>query len=198
MSITAVGFPQTADNVAWARSVYPLTHADAVCDLFQSNVLTPRQLLLDDIATAQASGTIAEGIADTDPWGNRKLRSQLSARTGIPAEQILVFDDFGRYEKHRRAISDSNRGAAAEAHAVLTASGRTTNPFPAQGVMWFADIAGCDNSFAAAERLVQEHGVLVTPGEFYGVPGSVRIGLTREPAEAAEGLDRLVSALTTW
>lgn len=378
MTLVQTGLPETPDNVAWARSVHPLTHGGGICDLFQSNVLTPRQLLLEDVAAAQAGGVIEAGLADTDPWGSAKLRDQLAARTGIPAERILlttgcsnglvvvcraflepgshlivesptyqplertpamfgaeitkvvrtpegidlqalenalrpttrlvaltnlhnptsalmtddelravrdlaqrvgavvvvdevygdlaaeragrggwgaavapgvislgsltkayglpmlscgwilvpeehvdrvrhawsdtelgtsdllqaisttVFERFDVYEDHRRSISSANRAVAAEAHPALVAAGRTTNAFPPQGVMWFADIVGCDNSFAAADRLVRDHGVLVTPGEFYGVPGSVRIGLTRDPGEVTQGLDRLVSALTSW
>lgn len=379
MSLTQIALPDTGDNVAWARSVYPLTHSGRVCDLFQSNVLTPRQLLLEDVANAQVDGVLEAGISDTDPWGSAKLRGQLAARTTVPAERILlttgcsnglvvvcraflepgshvvvesptyqplartpamfgaevttvprnpasgidldqlaaalrsttrlvaltnlhnptsslasddevraardlaaqvgavvvidevygdlaaespgrsgpgavvapgvislcsltkayglpmlscgwilvpeehrervrrawsdtelgtsdllqaisttVFDRFELYEDHRRQIADRNRAAGRQAHASLVAAGRTTNPFPAQGVTWFADLVGCEDSFAAAARLVQDQGVLVTPGEFYGVPGSVRVGLTRDPAEVAEGLDRLVSALTSW
>jgi aspartate/methionine/tyrosine aminotransferase len=40
-----------------------------------------------------------------------------------------------------------------------------------------------------------EQGVLVAPGEFYGVPGAVRVGLGRSPERVRAGLERLSGVL---
>jgi aspartate/methionine/tyrosine aminotransferase len=45
------------------------------------------------------------------------------------------------------------------------------------------------------ERGVAEHGVLVSPGEFFETPGSFRLSWTAEASVVAEGLERLAALL---
>ena len=67
---------------------------------------------------------------------------------------------------------------------------------PAGGLIAFPRVRGVANTRAFVERAIREHGVLVVPGEFFGAPGHVRIGIgARRPAVLAEGLARLARAL---
>jgi aspartate/methionine/tyrosine aminotransferase len=50
-------------------------------------------------------------------------------------------------------------------------------------------------SLARIERGVTEQGVLVSPGEFFGEPGSFRLSWTAEPQIVVAGLERLAAVL---
>jgi len=58
----------------------------------------------------------------------------------------------------------------------------------------FALVAVRD-SVEAAERLLEEHGILVNPGECFGAPGYVRVSLGSEPGFARNAYEELARAL---
>jgi len=51
------------------------------------------------------------------------------------------------------------------------------------------------NSTALVERLRDEHGVLIVPGDHFGMDGFLRIGFGNEPADLTEGLKRIAAPL---
>jgi aspartate/methionine/tyrosine aminotransferase len=51
------------------------------------------------------------------------------------------------------------------------------------------------NSTALVERLRDEHGVLIVPGDHFGMDGYLRIGFGNEPADLAAGLERMAGPL---
>ena len=67
---------------------------------------------------------------------------------------------------------------------------------PAGGLISFPRVRGVSDTRAFVDRAIREHGVLVVPGEFFGAPGHVRIGIgARRATILAEGLRRLGHAL---
>ncbi len=64
---------------------------------------------------------------------------------------------------------------------------------PPWGLTAFADV-GVADTYALAHHLLK-HGILVIPGEFFGKPGRVRIGLGGDPAALPAALDALGAQL---
>jgi aspartate/methionine/tyrosine aminotransferase len=69
---------------------------------------------------------------------------------------------------------------------------------PEFGIIAFPRIAGVDDTLALAEYLVREHQVDVVPGEFFGLPGHLRLGCGVPAATLEEGLKRLTRGLEAW
>ena len=67
---------------------------------------------------------------------------------------------------------------------------------PAGGTVVFPRLRGIADSKAFAERALAKHRVCVVPGEFFGAPGHIRIGIGgRDTGRLEEGLRRLGAAL---
>jgi len=62
---------------------------------------------------------------------------------------------------------------------------------PEFGIIAFPRIEGVEDTIALSEYLAREHQVDVVPGEFFGLPGHIRIGCGVPAATLEEGLARL-------
>ena len=62
---------------------------------------------------------------------------------------------------------------------------------PEFGIIAFPRIEGVEDTIALSEFLAREHQVDAVPGEFFGLPGHLRIGCGVPPATLEEGLARL-------
>lgn len=66
---------------------------------------------------------------------------------------------------------------------------------PTAGLFGFATSSRPENMLARIERAATEHGVLVAPGSFFGIPGGFRLAWSIDRALLDEGLARLGRAL---
>jgi len=66
---------------------------------------------------------------------------------------------------------------------------------PAYGCIAFPRLRQFPNSLLFAETLAADYGVLVTPGEFFGAAGHVRLGFGRAPELVDEALGRFAEML---
>jgi aspartate/methionine/tyrosine aminotransferase len=66
---------------------------------------------------------------------------------------------------------------------------------PEYGCMYFPKIVGQEDTRALARLLWDRHGILIAPGEYFGMKGHMRIGFGGDAAELDEGLTRLHRAL---
>ncbi len=73
--------------------------------------------------------------------------------------------------------------------------GLVTADLPAAGVLVFPALTGIADTRPFCHRLMRDHGVLVVPGECFGVPGYVRVGFGGLPDDLRRGLDALSAAL---
>ncbi|HEY5835776.1 capreomycidine synthase [Streptomyces sp.] len=73
--------------------------------------------------------------------------------------------------------------------------GLVSADLPQAGVLLFPALTGMADTRPFCHRLMREHGVLVVPGECFGVPGHVRVGFGGRPADLRRGLDALSAAL---
>ncbi len=66
---------------------------------------------------------------------------------------------------------------------------------PAGGLVGFVRLHRVPDTRAFAERILRERGVAVAEGEFFGVPGSIRVGFGIDEPKLRGGLERLGAAL---
>jgi aspartate/methionine/tyrosine aminotransferase len=67
---------------------------------------------------------------------------------------------------------------------------------PHAGIICFPRIEGVDDTVALARRALQDHGVMTSPGEYFGMPGHLRIGVGHPDVEhVREGLRLLGETL---
>ena len=69
---------------------------------------------------------------------------------------------------------------------------------PEFGIIAFPRIEGVEDTIALSEYLAREHQVDVVPGEFFGLPGHIRIGCGVPAATLEEGLARLGRGITSF
>jgi aspartate/methionine/tyrosine aminotransferase len=69
---------------------------------------------------------------------------------------------------------------------------------PVHGLICFPRIEGVDDTLALQEHLVRAHDVDAVPGEYFGVPGHLRIGYGLEPEVLREALERLAAGITSY
>jgi len=69
---------------------------------------------------------------------------------------------------------------------------------PDFGIYAFPRVLGVDDTGRLAEHLVEEWGVDVVPGEFFGLPGHLRVGCGVPAATLTEGLARLSQGLAGY
>jgi aspartate/methionine/tyrosine aminotransferase len=69
---------------------------------------------------------------------------------------------------------------------------------PHAGIICFPRIEGVDDTVTLAKRALEEHGVMTSPGEFFGMPGHLRIGVGDPDVEhVREGLRLLGETMDT-
>ena len=99
------------------------------------------------------------------------------------------------FEAHWRGVLARTRPVVERHVGALLADGLLQGALPAHGCMYFPRVPGVDDTRALARRLLDEFGVLVAPGEYFGVPGHIRIGFGSDASAIDKGLQRLHNGL---
>lgn len=111
------------------------------------------------------------------------------------AVAALVLEDMAPFDAHWRAILDTARPVIERHAAAMVAEGLLAGEPPRIGCMYFPRVVGVADTRTLASWLWSEHRIVVAPGEFFGLPGHVRIGFGGEAAPLDRGLSRLRTAL---
>jgi aspartate/methionine/tyrosine aminotransferase len=77
----------------------------------------------------------------------------------------------------------------------MVAAGRLDGTIPPYGCMCFPRVVGVSDTRALARVLLRDFDVLVAPGEYFGLPGHIRIGFGAEANGIPVGLERLSAGL---
>ena len=106
----------------------------------------------------------------------RKLKVLVAPTSGLPNESISV-----QVIAALPALRDWSRGVARRGTEALCAwvESRADVSWvpPHAGIISFPRIEGVRDTVALAKRAYKEHGVMVSPGEHFGMPGHLRIGV---------------------
>jgi len=131
----------------------------------------------------------------------RRARDAVDAVGSFPSDAIAVvaFDEMDRLEERSRRILLRNSRALAE---VLEDAARDeivewVRP-PAGASIAFPRLVGTDDAARFVKWVLDEYGIGVVPGRFFGRPNHVRVAVGGDPAAVGPALDRLSDALRAW
>lgn len=99
-----------------------------------------------------------------------------------------ALDRSERFEERALAAAAAGRAVFDPWCEAERLRGRIQCVKPAGGIVAFPRLVGVRDTRAFARLVREKHGVQVTPGEYFGVAGSLRIGFGGDPAHTAEGL----------
>lgn len=106
-----------------------------------------------------------------------------------------VLENMEPFDAHWRAVLDRTRPVLERHAGAMVAEGLLAGDVPALGCMYFPRVVGIDDTQGLADWLWREHEVLVAPGEFFGLPGHVRIGFGGDAEQLDRNLGRFAEAL---
>jgi aspartate/methionine/tyrosine aminotransferase len=106
-----------------------------------------------------------------------------------------VLESADIFDTRWREILARNRPVLRRHSDAMIADGLIEGDLPEYGCMYFPRVRGIGDTAALARALWRRHGILVAPGEYFAMPGHVRIGFGGDAAELDDGLERLHRAL---
>ena len=120
----------------------------------------------------------------------------LSKLTHAVASYLL--EDSGQLDRHWNRILAENRPLLEAAARELVAAGYLKGDVPKYGCMYFPEVCNVIDTWALAGWLWRHYRLLVAPGEFFNMPGRIRLGFGGSAVELGDGLRRLGAALESY
>lgn len=113
----------------------------------------------------------------------------------IQAMTTVVLDDAEPYRQRALRIVAENKALMQEFSQALLSAGILAEELPRHGCIYFPRVAGWEDTSELADQLLEEFGVVVVPGRFFGAPQHIRISFGGKPHLLAPGLERLGDGL---
>jgi aspartate/methionine/tyrosine aminotransferase len=136
-----------------------------------------------------ADPAILARIQDCIPEGDVGVSKLSHAVAAHVLEAAPVFD------AHWRTIM-AQTAPVMRLHAeAMTADGLISGGVPEAGCLYFPRVTGVEDTRALARDLWRDDGVMVAPGEFFGLRGHIRLGFAGEAKTLDRGLSRLHEGL---
>lgn len=140
------------------------------------------------LASGAAMKAIRAEFKDTDFSVSRIAHS-------IAAE---VFLSSGTYDNWRDDMMASASKSAQRMLGEMERSGMITLGVDVQGCVCFPKVNGVEDTRALSTWLIDNHDVVVAPGECFGTAGHIRIGFGLPEDELSEGLHRLACGIAEY
>jgi len=122
-------------------------------------------------------------------------RLEFGISTLSHAVAARVIEDPAPFLAYSQGVIARSRPVVANWLAAMQAEGLVEGALPQTGCIFFPRLVGVDDTEAFAAQLIEERGVIVAPGEYFGAAGHVRIGFGL-PSDALESaLGSLADAL---
>lgn len=180
----------------------PILVDEVYADFAADHQHRPAALLGDEFITV-SSLTKVFGLSGLkcgwvigDPARLQRVRAAQHGELGLSrvshAIAALVLEDIEPFEAHWRSVLAQNRPVLEWHQQHMRAENLIAGDLPPYGCVYFPEIVGVADTRALAAWLWEQHRILVAPGEYFGLAGSVRIGF----GGTADALDRGLTALT--
>ena len=130
-------------------------------------------------------------IEAANPQGDLGVSKLAHAVAALVLEAPQPFDD------HWRSVLAAARPVMARHAQAMIGEGLLAGDLPPHGCMYFPQVVGVADTLGLAEELWAKHRLVVAPGEYFGLPGHIRIGFGGEAGELDAGLQRLHAALAS-
>lgn len=141
------------------------------------------------IAASSEILEIARSVSDKFEFGVSKLAHAIAA---------LVLESRESFDEFTRRIVDDARPLMEDYFNYLESEGLIDGQLPEFGCICFPRVVGVKDTSALSDWLAARHGVIVTPGEYFGAAGYLRIGFGHEPDELKAGLSRFSEGLRAY
>jgi aspartate/methionine/tyrosine aminotransferase len=128
-------------------------------------------------------------ISDKFEFGVSKLSHAVAA---------LVLEESAPFDRYTASVLATARPIMEGYFSRWRDEGLLHGAMPEHGCIVFPRLVGIDDTIAFSAWLADRHGVIVAPGEFFGLQGHVRIGFAQAPDELEFGLSRLGDGLRAW
>jgi len=106
-----------------------------------------------------------------------------------------VLESASVFDNHWRDILEAGRPVIEKHARAMIGDGLIEGALPEFGCMYFPKVLQTRDTLGLARTLWERYGVLVAPGEYFGMPGHIRIGFGYDDAALGEGLTRLHNGL---
>jgi aspartate/methionine/tyrosine aminotransferase len=106
-----------------------------------------------------------------------------------------VLESPARFEAHWQGVLAANRPVVEAPLRALLEAGLLEGEVPAFGCMCFPKVVGAADTRTLGRTLLRDFDLLVAPGEYFGLPGHIRIGFGADTEALARGMARLADGL---
>lgn len=188
----AVGAVLLVDEVYvdFARDLYGGCAATLAPNIISVNSLSKVHGLF-----ALRCGWVVADPATVDHISEVNAQNEFGVSKLTHAVASFLLEDGQDLDAHWRSVLAVNRPIIERHAKEMTAAGLIAGPVPDAGCMFFPEVRGVTNTWNFASWLWRTHGLLVAPGELFGVAGHIRLGYGGSPEALGTGLARLASAL---
>jgi len=163
-------------------------------------VLAPNILSVNSLTKVFGLHALKCGWIIGSPELLEKIQDEgLDGDTGIStvahAIAAHVLESAPLFDERWRGILSRNHPILFEHAAAMNRDALIQGAIPPFGCMYFPRIVGATNTMLLAKKIWERFGVIVAPGEYFGMPGHVRIGFGGDADELHTGLSRFHDAL---
>ena len=165
--------------------------------------VSPALISISSLTKSHGLSTLRCGwiVAAEDPIARiRALAEEIDFGVSNLSHAVaaLVLEHPDLFESYRAGMMERARPIMASYHAHWLERGLVSGALPAFGCIAFPRLIGIDDTLAFSEWLADRCGVVVAPGEYFGMPGHIRIGFARTPADVDYGLQALTDGLIRY
>lgn len=134
-----------------------------------------------------------------EPARLQRIRAAQHGELGLSrvshAIAALVLEDMAPFEEHWRSVLAQSRPVLEWHQKNMHAENLIAGDLPPYGCVYFPEVVGVADTRGLAARLWEQHRILVAPGEYFGLAGSIRIGFGGKADALDRGLTELTKAL---
>ena len=102
------------------------------------------------------------------------------------------------YDTWRDSIMEASRPVAQDGLQDMVDRGLIALELPLTGCTCFPRVVGVQDTRDLSRWLIARHGVVVVPGECFGMAGHIRIGVALDADKLRNGLERLAQGLQEY
>ena len=179
--------------VDFAREVYGGCAARLAPNIISLNSLSKVHGLF-----ALRCGWVVAGKQTIDSISEANAQDEFGVSKLTHAVASYLLEDEQQLDLHWRTVLSEDRPILESCADAMVAAGLLNGAVPEHGCMYFPEVCGVADTWALASWLWHNHRLLVAPGEFFGMPGRIRLGCGGSAENLTEGLSRLGAALEQY
>lgn len=114
------------------------------------------------------------------------------------AVAAVVLENREKFDRYTHGVIAEARPLMAERFTDLQAARLLSGVMPEHGCIFFPKVVGVADTQHLCDWLTGTYGLIVAPGEYFGLAGHIRIGFAHEQRRLVKGLELLTEGLTAY